>query len=78
MTTKTVHLIIRDNCFIAAYMANDDFVVIRGNYRLTARGDYEAGFRFLKMHKIYSKTMTGLKQKIRLTIRNTYYNNIVN
>ena len=91
MNTKTVHLIIRDNCFIAVYKKKNGFQDIRGNYELTGRGDYKASFyrQFIDVgatedmvlndhDPIYSKTMTGLKQKIRYVIRKTYYNYIVN
>ena len=75
MNTKTIHLVIRDTHFVAIYLCTNGFAVIRGRYRITGRGDYEAKFNGLT---IYSKTMTGLKQKIRYMIRKTDYNDIVN
>ena len=72
---KTIHLIIRDTHFIAAYLCVNGFAIIRGRYRITKRGDLEAT---LRGEKIYSKTMTGLKQKIRLTIKKIDYDDILN
>ena len=91
MTTKTIHLIIRDNRFIAIYRRKDGFQAIHGRYEQTERGDYEASFYGQYVYKseledyelfepqnIYSKTMTGLKQKIRSTIRTKCNDLIVN
>ena len=91
MTAKTINLIIRDNRFIALYMRENGFQAIQGKYELTKRGDYEALFYGQYIYKskfedyelfgpqiIYSKTMTGLKQKIRSTVRTKCYDLIVN
>ena len=75
MSTKTIHLVIRDGHFIVVYLRKSGFRATYGTYTKTDRGDYEASYG---IKKLYSKSFSGLKQKIRTFARALGHDEIVN